>query len=64
MFRTLLMRGASAGAMSLVVFTSAQAQVGLPPIHISAHRAASANATGNSQAVQTPHAPQAARAFA
>lgn len=59
MFRTVLMRGASAGAMTLVVFTSAQAQVGLPPIHISAHRVTSANAAGNSQAVQAPHAPQA-----
>ncbi|WP_363346449.1 TonB-dependent receptor domain-containing protein [Methylocystis echinoides] len=38
MIRTYLMRGASAGAMSLVVLSSANAQVALPPITISAQR--------------------------
>ncbi|RTL83019.1 MAG: TonB-dependent receptor [Hyphomicrobiales bacterium] len=54
MFRTYLMRGASAGAMSLVVLSGASAQVGLPPIHISAHRPVGAGTASNGAPVAAP----------
>jgi len=61
MFRTALMRGVSAGAMTLVVASSAAAQVGLPTVHISAARrgapVSSAPASPRTPAPQGPAAP-------
>ncbi len=59
MLRTVLMRGASAGAIAFACPSFAHAQVGLPTIEIAAARP-SASAAGASQAVQAPDAPQEA----